>query len=189
MDSNFWSAVSAIGQWAGSIATFTAVWVALRQSKDAKEVMKPKLNMSWELRENYNQEILTVTAVNQKPIPLHINSVHSYFWFKEKYESLKVAKELINCETPLLLSPGQIVQCNISLKELVELLYKSNLPINNPFNLSIVFLDSLSKPHDLDLECRWIEGDTKVGIEIYQLVRGWEIYKGPNNQIMIEKNS
>jgi hypothetical protein len=189
MDSNFWSAVSAMGQWAGAIATFAAVWVALRQVKEAKEVMKPKLNIAWELREKYNQEILTVTAVNLKSIPIHINLAHSFFWFKNMSKGLRVPKELIECEAPLLLSPGQMVQCNISLKELVELLYKSDFPLENPFRLSIVFLDSLSMPHDLDLDCKWIEDERRIGFEIYEIKNGHKGYRGPDNLVMIDKKS
>jgi hypothetical protein len=46
-----WEMWGAIGQWAGAIATVAAVWVALQQTREARDAIRPSLELVWTLIE------------------------------------------------------------------------------------------------------------------------------------------
>jgi hypothetical protein len=127
MDQDFWSAVGAIGQWAGAIGTLIAVIVALRI---AQYSIKPKLkiNVSSSNHRRNDKGIYTehtVKATNIGQVPIIIESAKFYVQ-KSKYadpynQVIGLKSDKDNEKHPLKLYPSDTISYKFELKAVVQL--------------------------------------------------------------------
>jgi hypothetical protein len=182
-----WEMWGAIGQWAGAIATVAAVWVALQQTREARDAIRPSLELVWALIEE-EKEYLVVRAVNQKPISIYVMNVHSLIIFENDHGSIRVPlpQTFMESDIPQSLPPGNFLICKISLTDLVLMLKDYGLHDKSGFYLRVIFRDSLYTPYTLNLFGQWFDDGEYVGMRVWEQVGRIKGYKPENADNVIK---
>lgn len=131
-----WNMVSAVGQWGGAVATFSAVIVALKQNKPKVKVTASIRNVIASDGTLIAENRLYITAINIGSIPVQITSAGLRMPRRNKYD-LYIVPELD--KLPKVLMPSEEVSIWTDAGELA----KEGL---GNFNIACVY-DSSGKVH------------------------------------------
>jgi len=141
--------ISAIGQFVGAIATFWAVIVALKQSKEAriaqqraeleaKEALKPgfALSVKWDKDDDGIFTHFYFSCTNVKRVPVYID--RAYIIYREKNRWKLLSDEFIETDTPELVKYGDKSEIKVSFATLL-----AHMGNNNKQVFDVIFSTSL----------------------------------------------
>lgn len=135
----WWTKVSALGQWAAAIATFSAVALSLRFSRREHN---PKIEVRVELEKEQDDYILVLKAVNDGKVPIALKKLFHLILPNKDSQTIDPRNYR---HAPEVLSTGDYWEIVLDLDYLITRLKSKNIEKTNFSSCTIVFEDHIGR--------------------------------------------
>ncbi len=117
-----WEAVAAVAQAAAALGTFAAVWVALKQSREAGRVRVRLRCAPVVIPAEPERHLLALEAMNDGPRPVKIEM--GYFMMSDGYQAVQLPLQPYSDQLPKVITEGESVNLFYDRDDLEEIARK-----------------------------------------------------------------